>query len=95
MDELVDVLFPSGAYERFSAGFLISISLPTTNLEYLIRNLIFNSLNFKQIAFIQCPPLLAIPLIWNHLLQKEEVVIHDFSFHRNLPLPVKSSLFKL
>ena len=29
--------------------------------------MLFNSLKFKQIAFEQCPPLLAIPMIWNHL----------------------------
>ena len=53
--------------EKFSGGFLISISLPATELERLIRNLIFNSLKFKEIAFKQCPPLLEIPMIWNHL----------------------------
>ena len=38
---------PRGFMERFSGGFLISISLPATDLECLIRNLIFNSLKFK------------------------------------------------
>ena len=56
-----------GAYERFSGGFLISINLPATDLKYLIRNLIFNSLKFELIAFKQCLPLLTIPMIWNHL----------------------------
>ena len=54
----------------FSGDFLISINLPTTDLECLIRNLIFNLLKFKSIAFKQCPPLLAIPIIWNHLVYK-------------------------
>ena len=53
---------------RFSGGFLISISLLATDLECLIKNLIFNSLKFKRKAFKQCPPLLAIPMIWNHLV---------------------------
>ena len=53
--------------KRISGDFLISISLAATDLECLIRNLIFNSLKFKKIAFKQCPPLLAIPMIWNHL----------------------------
>ena len=33
--------------KRFSGGFLISISLSTTDIERLIRKLIFNSLKFK------------------------------------------------
>ena len=52
---------------RFSGGFMISINLPATDLNSLIRNLIFNSLKFELIAFKQCPPLLMIPMIWNHL----------------------------
>ena len=36
-----------GFMERFSEGFLISISLPATDLKCLIKNLIFNSLKFK------------------------------------------------
>ena len=32
---------PRGPKERFSGGFLISISLPATDLECLIRNVIF------------------------------------------------------
>ena len=46
---------------------MISNSLPAIDLERLIKTLIFNSLEFKEIAFKQCPPLLAIPMIWNHL----------------------------
>ena len=38
---------PRGFMERFSGGFLISISLSAADLECLIRNLIFNSLKFK------------------------------------------------
>ena len=53
--------------KRFSGGFMISINLPATDLKCLIRNLIFNSLKFELIAFKQCPPLLTIPMIWNHL----------------------------
>ena len=53
--------------KRFSGGFLISINLPATDLKYLIRNLIFNSLKFKLIAFKQSLPLLTIPMIWNQL----------------------------
>ena len=53
--------------KRFSNDFLISVSLPATDLECLIRNSIFNSLRFKFMAFEECPPLLAIPMIWNHL----------------------------
>ena len=51
--------------KRFSGGFLISINLPAT--DYKIRNLIFNSLKFKSIAFKQRLSLLTIPMIWNHL----------------------------
>ena len=36
-DKLVDVLRPSGVMERFSGGFLISISLPATDIECLIN----------------------------------------------------------
>ena len=54
--------------KRFSGGFSISVSLPATDLECLIKILVFTSLNFKQIAFKQCLPLLAIPMIWNHLV---------------------------
>ena len=36
-----------GVMERFSGGSLISISLPATDLECLMKNLIFNSLKFK------------------------------------------------
>ena len=46
-DELVDVLCPSGAYEKIFWCFFILVSLPATDLECLIRNLIFNSLRFK------------------------------------------------
>ena len=59
-----------GFMKRFSGVVLISISLPATDLECLIKTLIFNSLKFKQIAFKQCSPLLAIPMIWNHLVDK-------------------------
>ena len=38
---------PRRFMERFSGGFFISVSFPTTDLECLIRNLIFNSLKFK------------------------------------------------
>ena len=55
-----------GFTKRFSGAFLISISLPTTDLECLIKTLIFNSLQFTEIAFKQCPPLLEIPTTWNH-----------------------------
>ena len=58
---------PRGPMKSFSGGFLILISLPATDLECLIRNVIFNSLKFKEIAFKQCPDLLEIPMIWNHL----------------------------
>ena len=50
--------------ERFSGGSLISISLPATDVECLIRNLTFNSLKFKKTAFKRYPPLLAIPMTW-------------------------------
>ena len=74
----VDVLCPSGAYERLSDAFLNIMSLPATHPECLIKILIFNSLKFKEIAFKQCPPLglrfknqcfasFAIPMICNHL----------------------------
>ena len=56
-----------GLMKRFSGGFFISISLPSTDFECLIRNLIFNSLKLKKIAFEQCLPLLEIPMIWNQL----------------------------
>ena len=36
-----------GFMERFSGGFLISVSFPATDLECLIKNLIFNSFKFK------------------------------------------------
>ena len=39
---------PRGLMKRFSGGFLISISLPATDLECLIRNLIFNSLKSSK-----------------------------------------------
>ena len=58
---------PRGLTKRFPYAFLISLTFPATDLECLIKNLIFNSLKFKQISFKQCPPLLAIPMIWNHL----------------------------
>ena len=58
---------PQGLVKRFSGGFLISVSLSATDLLCLIKNLIFNSLKFKLIAFKRCPPLLAIPMICNHL----------------------------
>ena len=48
---------PGGLMKRFSGSFLISISLPATDHECLLRNLIFKSLKFKKIAIIQCPPL--------------------------------------
>ena len=57
--------------KRFSGSFLISISLPATDHECLLRtDLIFKSLKFKKIAIIQCPPLLAIPMIWIHLVEQ-------------------------
>ena len=43
--------------ERFSGGSLISISLPATDVECLIRSFTFNSLKFKKTAFKQCPNL--------------------------------------
>ena len=58
---------PWGLMKRFSGCFMISINLPATDLKCLIRNLIFNSLKFELIAFKQCPPLLMILMIWNHL----------------------------
>ena len=57
--------------KRFSAGFLISVSLSATDLLCLIRNLIFSLLKFRLIAFKQFPPLLAIPMIWNHLVMSD------------------------
>ena len=56
-----------GFTKKFSGAFLISNSLPAIDLKRLIKTLIFNSLEFKEIAFTQCPPFLAIPMIWNHL----------------------------
>ena len=38
---------PQGLMKRFSGGFLISISLPATDLECLIKNFIFNLLKFR------------------------------------------------
>ena len=38
---------PQGLMKKFSGSFLISVSLLATDLECLIRNLIFNSLRFK------------------------------------------------
>ena len=67
---------PRGLMKSFSEGFLISVSLPATDLECLTINLIFNSLKFKKIAFKQCPPFLAIPVIWNHL---EEAQCNNFT----------------
>ena len=58
---------PWGLMKRFSGVVLIAISLPATDLKCLIKNLIFNSIRFKETAFKQCSPLLAIPVIWNHL----------------------------
>ena len=58
---------PRGLMKRISGGFLISISLPAADLECSIKSLIFNSLRFKETAFKQCPPLLAIRMTWNHL----------------------------
>ena len=52
-----------GLMKKFSAGFLISVSLSATDLLCLIKNLIFNSLKFKLIAFKRRPSLLAIPMI--------------------------------
>ena len=37
--------------ERFSGGFLISVSLTATDPECLIRNLIFNLLKFTSASF--------------------------------------------
>ena len=54
--------------KRFSGGFLTSVSLSANDLFCLITNLISNSLKFKLMAFKRCPPLLAIPMIWNHLV---------------------------
>ena len=51
-----------GLMKRFSGGFLISVSLSATDLVCLIKILIFNSDSSK------CPPLLAILMIWNHLV---------------------------
>ena len=63
-----------GLMKRFSGAFLISISLPATDLECLIKNLIFKALRFKEMAFKQCPPLFAIPMIWNHLVLRVSVI---------------------
>ena len=46
-----------GLMKSFSGGFLVSISLLRTDLEYFIKTLIFNSLTFESI-----------PVIWNHLV---------------------------
>ena len=54
--------------KNFPAGFLISISLLGTDLEYFMKILIFHSLKFKQMPVKQCPPLFAIPMIWNYLV---------------------------
>ena len=58
-----------GLMKRFSGGFLISISLPATDLECLIKSLIFNSTQIEINSVKQCPPLLVIPMIWNHLVR--------------------------
>ena len=42
--------------------------LSGTDLKYFINILIFNSLKFEQIPVQQCPLLMAIPMIWNHLI---------------------------
>ena len=47
-NELVDVLCALGLMKRFSGGFLISVSLSTTDFICLIKHLIFNSLRFKS-----------------------------------------------
>ena len=52
MDELVNVPRGLMKLKRFFDGFLTSISLPATDLECLIKNLIINSLKFKSIGFI-------------------------------------------
>ena len=52
-----------GGYEKVFWWFLDLNQLPATDLKCLIRN-------FNQIAFKQCPTLLAIPMIWNHLVGK-------------------------
>ena len=62
---------PRGLTKRFSGAFLISISLPAADLEYLIKNLKFSSLKFKKIAFKQCPPPLAIPMIWYRFIDQQ------------------------
>ena len=58
---------PRRLMKRFLGGFLISINLPGTDLECLVRNLVFNSLKLKYIPVKQCPPVLAIPMILKHL----------------------------
>ena len=68
---------PRGLMKRFPGAFLISISLPATDLECLIKNLIFSSLKFKEIAFKQCPPLLVIPMISNYLKRASALDFKD------------------
>ena len=55
-DELVNVLCLQGLMKRFFGGFLISISLPVTDLECLIENLIFNSLKLRSRLRIEVRP---------------------------------------
>ena len=52
---------------RFSSSAFVSINLSRTDLEYLIKILIFNSPKFKKNPVKQYPPLLVIPMVRNHL----------------------------
>ena len=72
---------PGRNIKSLPGSILVSISLLGPDIEYVIKILTFNSGTFKQIPVKQCPPLLVIPIIWNHLEGQTE---NNNDFPKNL-----------